>query len=301
MRNPSRDAAGPLPGDSKRRPIGLDAADIATLVEAALSEDLGTGDATTACTVPAELVLAARIIAKSAGVLSGRPLAEMVFERLSPRCRFEGAADGDRVEAGAEAWRIVGPGRAILSGERVALNFLQHLSGIATLTARYVDAVAGTRASISDTRKTTPTLRRIEKYAVRCGGGVNHRFGLDDMLLVKENHIAAAGSLEAAVKAALRAAGERAVEVEVRTLEEFRTAMSLAPARILLDHWRPEHVREAVRLRGGAATLLEVSGNLGLETVREYALAGADILSVGALTHSAPALDLSLLVTGPGA
>ena len=174
---------------------GLLEADYALLVDAALEEDLGTGDLTTECTVPAGLYLAARVRSKSGGVLSGRPLAERVFQSLAPDFEIEGCHDGEPLAAGQVALRLRGPGRALLSGERVALNFLQRLSGIATLTARYVAAVAGTGVMISDTCKTTPTLRRIEKYAVRCGGGTNHRSSLDSMLLVKENHIAAAGSL----------------------------------------------------------------------------------------------------------
>jgi nicotinate-nucleotide pyrophosphorylase (carboxylating) len=280
----------------------LDPDDLDAWAAAALAEDLGTGDATTECTVAEDLWLEARIVAKADGVLCGRPLAERVFAQLSPRCRLEGAADGERLRAGQVALRLAGPGRALLSGERVALNFLQHLSGIATLTARFVAAVDGTAAAITDTRKTTPGLRRLEKYAVRCGGGVNHRFGLDDMLLVKENHIAAAGSLGAAVRAAQRAAAGRPLEVEVRTFAEFEQALALGVERILLDHWSPDQLRRAVRRRGPSSIpLLEVSGNLGLDTVGEYARAGADLLSIGALTHSAPALDLSLLVDGVGA
>jgi nicotinate-nucleotide pyrophosphorylase (carboxylating) len=273
----------------------------AALVDAALAEDLGAGDWTTECTVDRSARLRARILAKSGGVLAGRPVAERVFARLAPDCRVDGAQDGDRLDAGATALRLEGPARALLAGERVALNFLQHLSGVATLTRRYVDAVAGTRAVISDTRKTTPGLRALEKYAVRCGGGVNHRARLDAMLLVKENHIAAAGSVDAALARALAEGARRdlEVEIEVRSLEEFAVALPRRPHRILLDHWTPDQVREAVARRGAASRpLLEVSGDLSLGTVRAYAQAGADILSVGALTHSAPALDLSLMVGG---
>jgi nicotinate-nucleotide pyrophosphorylase (carboxylating) len=181
----------------------------------------------------------------------------------------------------------------------VALNFVQRLCGIATLTARFVQAVAGTGAAITDTRKTTPTLRFLEKYAVRCGGGANHRPSLDAMLLVKENHIAMAGSLHAAVRAALEAARGREVEVEVRHVEELRAALELGVDRVLLDHWKPAAVRDAVRLRGDRAKpRLEVSGNLVLDNVREHAVPGVQYLSVGALTHSAPAFDLSMLVEG---
>jgi nicotinate-nucleotide pyrophosphorylase (carboxylating) len=271
----------------------------AALVDAALAEDLGAGDWTTECTVPEDKRAVATLVAKSPGVLCGRAIATQVFQRLAAECRVEGATDGARLAAGQEALRIAGPARAILAGERVALNFLQHLSGIATLTARYVDAVAGTGARICDTRKTTPLLRSLEKEAVRCGGGINHRARLDAMLLVKENHIAAAGSLERALDLALAFAAPRQleVEIEVRDFAQFEIALERAPHRILLDHWTPEAVRRAVQRRGLVARpLLEVSGNLALDTVRAYAEAGAEILSVGALTHSAPALDLSLLV-----
>ncbi len=271
------------------------------LVDAALAEDLGAGDWTTECTVPAGLEVEAHIVAKSPGVIAGRAIAECVFTRLAPACRITGVADGARVGRGDVVLRVHGPARALLSGERVALNFLQHLSGIATLTAAFVDAVQGTGAAISDTRKTTPLLRTLEKYAVHCGGGTNHRSSLGAMLLVKENHIAAAGSIERALAAALAMGQARgvAVEVEVRSRDEFDIALHLAPDRILLDHWSPEAVAAAVLARGARRPpLIEVSGNLGLESVAAYARAGADILSVGALTHSAKALDLSLLVQG---
>ncbi len=274
---------------------------ITALVDAALAEDLGAGDWTTECTVPAGLEVEAHIIAKAPGVIGGRALAECVFTRLAAGCRVAGVEDGARVGRGDVVLRVHGPARALLSGERVALNFLQRLSGIATLTAEFVAAVRGTSAVISDTRKTTPLLRAVEKYAVVCGGGTNHRASLDAMLLVKENHIAAAGSLERALGAALAAGRERGVpvEVEVRTRDEFDIALRLGPDRILLDHWSPEAVAAAVQARGPRrAPLLEVSGNLELATVAAYARAGADILSVGALTHSARALDLSLLVQG---
>jgi nicotinate-nucleotide pyrophosphorylase (carboxylating) len=275
--------------------------DYAALVDAALAEDVGAGDWTTECTVPAARVVAARIVAKSSGCIAGTAIAAYAFTRLGPDCRVEGVGDGTRVAAGDVVLQIHGPARAILTAERVALNFMQRLSGIATLTARFVAAVAGTTAVISDTRKTTPLLRTLEKHAVACGGGVNHRARLDAMLLVKENHIAAAGSIERALGAAIAFARGRGleVEVEVRTRAEFEIALAMRPDRILLDHWTPEAVALAVAARGGAAPpALEVSGNLDLDTVGAYARAGADILSVGALTHSAHALDLSLLVEG---
>ena len=275
--------------------------DYEALVAAALAEDVGRGDWTTEAIVPADDRATARVVAKSGGVLAGGPVAARVFTQCSEECRVWGAADGDTLAPGQTALEVSGPARAVLVGERVALNFLQRLSGIATLTRRYVDAVAGTGAVISDTRKTTPTLRALEKYAVRCGGGTNHRARLDAMLLVKENHIAAAGSIEAALQRALEVAAARGleVEIEVRSDDEFEAALRLEPHRVLLDHWRPAEVRRAVERRGTLRRpLIEVSGNLSLENVREYALQGADILSVGALTHSAPALDLSLLFEG---
>jgi len=270
-------------------------------VEAALAEDLGAGDWTSECTVPADRAVTARILAKAPGVLAGIELAAYAFRALSDACRVEHLPDATAVGRGTVVLTVHGPARAVLGAERVALNFLQRLSGIATLTRQFAAAVEGTAAVISDTRKTTPGWRRLEKYAVRCGGGTNHRARLDEMLLVKENHIQAAGSLEQATVAAMRMGRERGVpvEIEVRTRAEFDAVLPHAPDRILLDHWRPEDVVQAVRARGARPVpRLEVSGNLSLATVGEYARAGADILSVGALTHSAPALDLSLLVEG---
>lgn len=279
----------------------LDAQKLQRLVEAALEEDIGRGDATTWATVPEASYARARVVAKAAGVLAGRPVFEAVFRTLSSACHVHGADDGRALVPGQTVWEIDGPARALLAGERVGLNFVQHLSGIATLTSRFVQAVAGCGVAITDTRKTTPGLRFLEKYAVRCGGGSNHRESLDAMLLVKENHIAAAGSLERAVSAALSAADGRAVEVEVRDLAALREVLKLHVDRIMLDHWSPSQVREAVALRGETPPPeLEVSGNLSLERIGEYALPGVQFLSVGALTHSAPALDLSMLFAGVG-
>jgi len=282
-----------------KQPARILEAEDRALVEAALAEDRGAGDWTTECTVPPERRARARIVAKETGVVAGVALARHAFLCLDSDARVECRDDGARVGAGDLVVDIQARARAILTAERVALNFLQHLSGIATLTARYVSAVAGTAAVISDTRKTTPMLRRWEKYAVRCGGGTNHRGRLDEMLLVKENHIAAAGGVVAALQCALTAGRARrlGVEIEVRSRPEFDAALALAPDRILLDHWTPDDVAAAVRARGDRKTpRLEVSGNLSLDTIAAYARAGADILSVGAITHSAPALDLSLLV-----
>jgi nicotinate-nucleotide pyrophosphorylase (carboxylating) len=277
----------------------LPVAALRAAVAAALAEDIGAGDATTEATVPAALHGRARVRAKAAGVVVGKAVCAEVFAALAPACRVQGREDGSAVAAGDVVWEITGPLRALLSGERVALNFAQRLSGIATLTARFVAAVAGTGVAITDTRKTTPGLRFLEKYAVRCGGGANHRERLDAMLLVKENHIAAAGSLQRAVTAALAAAAGRAVEVEVRSLDELDAALALGVDRLLLDHWTPAGVAAAVRRRGRRPRpQLEVSGDLRLDNVRDYALPGVQFLSVGALTHSAAALDLSQLVEG---
>jgi nicotinate-nucleotide pyrophosphorylase (carboxylating) len=277
----------------------LDAKRLQQVVESALAEDVGAGDATTLATIAADATAIAHIVARSAGVVAGREVVECVFRSRDPQCSVEGLPDGTRVEPDAVVWRVRGAARALLSGERVALNFAQRLSGIATLTARFVHAVEGTGAAITDTRKTTPGLRFLEKYAVVCGGGVNHRAALDDMLLLKENHIALAGSLERAVRAAMAAAAGRPLEVEVRDVDELDAALRLGVPRILLDHWTPDGVREAVRRRGpGRQPELEVSGNLSLDNVRRFAVPGVQYLSVGALTHSAPAFDLSLLVEG---
>ncbi len=274
----------------------LDAERVRAVVEAALAEDIGTGDATTLAIVPAARRARARVVAKASGALAGRAVFEAVFHSLAADCRVQGKDDGSAVHPHEVVWQLDGPARALLSGERVALNFVQHMSGIATRTAQFVRAVQGTGVVVTDTRKTTPGLRFLEKYAVRCGGGQNHRSRLDAMLLVKENHIAAAGSVAQAVQLALQAADGRQVEVEVRHLDELRLVMSLGVERVLLDHWTPDGVRRALALRGAAPRPeIEVSGNLTLETVRAFALPGVQTVSVGSLTHSAPALDLSLL------
>ena len=274
----------------------LDAGRMRALVAAALAEDIGSGDATTLAIVPAGRRARARVVAKAAGVLAGRSVFEAVFQHLDADCKVEGKDDTSTLQSGEVIWQLEGPARALLTGERVALNFVQHMAGIATRTAEFVRAVQGTGVVVTDTRKTTPGLRSLEKYAVRCGGGQNHRSSLDAMLLVKENHIAAAGSLEQAVQLALRAADGRPVEVEVRELDELRQVIGLGVERVLLDHWTPEEVQRALDLRGAhRRPQIEVSGNLTLETIRAFALPGVQFLSVGALTHSAPALDLSLL------
>lgn len=269
---------------------------IARAVEQALAEDLGTrGDLTTDATVPAHAMAAATFGARREGVIAGLAVAEAAFQAVDPRVVFKAEArDGDRVAAGAVVGRVAGPARALLSGERVALNFLCHMSGIATLTRRYVDAVAGTRARIADTRKTTPGLRVFEKYAVRCGGGSNHRSGLHDAILIKDNHIVAAGGVAAAIAAARAHAGHMVkIEVEVDDLATLAIALEQPIDAVLLDNMDTATLRKAVGMVAGRA-LTEASGGVTLETVRAIAETGVDLISVGALTHSAPILDLGL-------
>ncbi len=279
----------------------LDLARIGPLLDQALAEDVGDGDRTTLWTVPPEARGRGRILARARGVICGLPVAAEVFRRVEPRLAFRPRVEeGAEVAPGQTVAEVEGPLSGILTGERVALNFLQRLSGIATLTRRFVEAVSGTKAVILDTRKTTPGWRLLEKYAVRVGGGQNHRMGLYDMVLIKENHIAAAGSLRAAVER-VRARNREGlpVEVEVRTLEELEEALALGVRRILLDNMDLETLQEAVERTGGRARL-EASGGVTLETVRAVAETGVDFISVGALTHSAPALDLSLLIEAEG-
>jgi nicotinate-nucleotide pyrophosphorylase (carboxylating) len=266
------------------------------IVQAALAEDVGVGDVTTDATVPADAVGTAELLVKEPGVVCGLEVAEATFRALDPDVRFEALADdGDSVEPPAVVARITGSQRALLTGERVALNFVGRLSGIATLTRRYVDAVDGTGASVLDTRKTTPGLRGLEKHAVACGGGRNHRFGLDDAVLIKDNHLRAAGSLRAAVELA-REATELPVEVECETLTQVGEALELGVDAILLDNMTPPQLRDAVALTRGRARL-EASGGVTLETIRAIAETGVDEISVGALTHSARSLDVSLELT----
>lgn len=264
-------------------------------IQRALDEDIGDGDVTTLCTVPPEAMLDGQFIAKEAGIIAGLEVAKLTFSLMDDRVRFISlVADGDQVEAGKVIAEVSGPGRALLSGERVALNFLQRMSGIATLTRHFVEAVQGAPAVILDTRKTAPGLRPLDKWAVRLGGGQNHRFGLYDMVLIKDNHIAAVGSISEAV-ARVRAQDEqeRAIEVEVTTLAELREALELDLDRILLDNMSLGEMREAVRMAGGRIPL-EASGNVTLENVADIAATGVDYISIGMLTHSARALDISL-------
>jgi nicotinate-nucleotide pyrophosphorylase (carboxylating) len=265
-------------------------------VHAALAEDIGAGDVTTDATVAADAMGAAAIVVKQAGVVCGLRAVETAFRALDPDIRFEAfAEDGDAVEPPAIVARVAGSERAILTGERVALNFLGRLSGIATLTRRYVDAVEGTGVAVLDTRKTTPGLRALEKHAVACGGGRNHRFGLDDAVLVKDNHLRAAGSVAAATER-VRGATGLPVEVECESLDQVREALDSGVDAILLDNMTLARLREAVALNAGRARL-EASGGVTLDTIRDIAETGVDEISVGALTHSAPSLDVSLELT----
>jgi len=268
------------------------------LIQAALKEDVGSGDATTLATVPDGLDGAAQLRARPAMVVAGLPVARSVFAavdgRLESRPRVK---DGDAVKAGTVLMTVRGPLRSLLTAERSALNFLQHLSGVATLTARYVAAVAGTGARILDTRKTLPGWRLLEKYAVTCGGGGNHRQGLFDMILIKDNHLAALGNHPDPVAEAVRRARQHApglkVEVEADTVEQAVRAAQAGADRVLLDNMSPDQLRDAVRRLAGQCET-EASGGVTLDTVRAIAETGVDYISVGALTHSAPAADIGL-------
>jgi nicotinate-nucleotide pyrophosphorylase (carboxylating) len=296
---------------------------IADLIRRALEEDVGAGDATSLATVPAKAVGRALTLARAQLVCAGLPIVERVFRALDPKMKIESLVkDGDIVEKNREIMRLQGSARAILTGERTALNFLAHLSGIATLTRQFVEELKGTRAKVRDTRKTTPGLRMFEKYAVRMGGGTNHRFGLYDAILLKENHIALAGGVKAALDKAHTYASTQArqkeisayeavaspthsrgsvalpVQIEVKSERELREALSAGAESMLLDNMTPEQARGCVALARSMRSdcVIEISGGITLENARAYAETGADFLSSGALTHSAPAADLSLLV-----
>lgn len=273
--------------------------EISQTVERALAEDIGSGDLTAAL-VPARTVANATVITRESAVLCGIAWFDEVFRQLAPAVRVEwNHADGDRVSENAMLCKLSGPARPLLTGERTALNFLQALSGTATATRRYVDAIAGTHCRILDTRKTIPGLRRAQKYAVLCGGGANHRVGLFDAILVKENHIIAAGSVPAAVAHARATAGTRMVEIEVENLQELETALGTDIDRILLDNFSLEDLRRAVQIRksSNARVELEASGNVSLETIRDIAATGVDFVSVGGLTKHLKAIDLSMRFT----
>jgi nicotinate-nucleotide pyrophosphorylase (carboxylating) len=266
------------------------------LIRDALAEDLGAGDLTSRAVVPEGSRARGDVIAKADGVVAGLDVARAVFAAVDRELSVDvRAADGDRVAPGTELLALDGDARAILAGERVALNLLGRLSGVATLTARYAEAVAGTGTRILDTRKTTPGMRALEKAAVVAGGGTSHRFGLYDAILVKENHVRVAGGVgEAARRALAGAPDDVLVEIEVETLAELDEALAAGVGRILLDNMDPEVLREAVARTAGRVPL-EASGGITLDTVRAVAETGVDFISVGALTHSAPALDVSLL------
>ena len=277
----------------------LDAEEVRRAVQLALAEDLGSGDATTLAIVGENLAAEAAIRAREPLVIAGLQLAEAAFRQLSSELEITGAAeDGQRAEAGRILLNIKGPARPMLSAERIALNFLQRLSGVATLTAQFVDAVKDTRAQILDTRKTTPGWRRLEKYAVTCGGGRNHRFGLFDMVLIKDNHLAALraespNAIAAALHRAKAAFPQLKVEVEADTLEQVEQAVAAGADLILLDNMNPVQLRLAVRRCKGRAQT-EASGGVSLASVRAIAETGVDFISVGALTHSARAVDIGL-------
>ncbi len=274
---------------------------VTALLEAALAEDVGRGDVTTRLTVPPGLRGTATLLAKQDGVLAGLPLLARVFAVLGAAevAVTALAADADAFADGTRLATVAGPVADLLVGERLALNLVQRLSGVATLTRHYVDAVAGTRARIVDTRKTTPGLRVLEKYAVRMGGGHNHRAGLDDGILIKDNHLTAAGGVTAALRAARGGAPHGLkVEVECATLAQVDDAVAAGADAILLDNMSTAQIAEAVRRIAGRA-LVEASGGVTLATIRAVAETGVDLISVGALTHSAPAVDMSMKITIP--
>jgi nicotinate-nucleotide pyrophosphorylase (carboxylating) len=269
---------------------------IAPIVRAALAEDLGrAGDLTSQACVPAEARLSVIWAARRPGVLAGLDCARLALAELAPEAGFIALADdGDTLSLGQVLARTEAPARAVLAAERTGLNLMGRLSGIATLTRAYVDAVAGTGVRITDTRKTTPGLRQLEKYAVRCGGGVNHRFGLDDAILIKDNHVAACGGVRPALERAQATAGHRVkVEIEVDGLDQLAQALPLSPDVIMLDNFSLADLRKAVAMTAGRVTL-EASGGVDLTTVRAIAETGVQVISVGALTHSAPGLDIGL-------
>jgi len=262
-------------------------------IQRALAEDIGAGDATTLSIVPPDATMRGQIIAKQDGIIAGLDVARAAYELLDSAVEFSPQlADGSRVTRAGVLALVSGRTSSLLTAERTALNFLGRMSGIATLTRQFVDAVAGTRAVILDTRKTAPGLRAVDKLAVKLGGGGNHRIGLYDMILIKDNHIDYAGGIEEAVRRAKAARSGLPIEVEARTMNDVRVALSLGVERILLDNMSVEMMAEAVRLTNGRAKL-EASGNVTLETVRRIAETGVDFISVGALTHSAKVFDVS--------
>ncbi len=268
--------------------------DILEAIRRALAEDIGTGDLTSESIIPVQAAMQGRIIAKQPGLIAGLDVAGAVYAQVDPNIVFSPKVEeGSQVENGQTLALVSGPARSLLTGERTALNFLGRMSGIASLTHRFVEAVSGTRAIILDTRKTAPGLRRVDKLAVQRGGGRNHRVGLYDMILIKDNHIDFAGGLAEAVGRARRVEPNVGLEVETRTLEEVRAALDLNIKRILLDNMTVEMLAQAVSLARGQAQL-EASGNVTLENVRRIAETGVDFISIGALTHSVQNFDVSL-------
>jgi nicotinate-nucleotide pyrophosphorylase (carboxylating) len=268
---------------------------IEEIIKQALQEDIGSGDITTEAIVPDSEIICGKFLAKDSGVISGLDIAKKVFKQLDTNIKFNALfSDGASVPGGQVLASIEGNGRAILAGERVALNFLQRMSGIATATRKYVDAAKGTKAVILDTRKTAPGMRILDKKAVRDGGGQNHRFGLYDMFLIKDNHIAAAGSLKNAINLAKKSNGKNLlIEVEVENLDQLKEALFLGVDRIMLDNMETAQIRQAVEITNGRVPL-EASGNVNLETIARIAQTGVDYISAGSLTHSVRALDISL-------
>jgi nicotinate-nucleotide pyrophosphorylase (carboxylating) len=273
---------------------------VIALIDLALAEDLGGGDITTQATIPEEVWAVAAVRAKEDLILAGLPVFAAVFDRLGGGVTFEDKKrDGERVGAGQIVTRVSGPAHSLLSGERAALNFLMRLSGIATLTGRCVQEVAGTNAAVVDTRKTTPGWRALEKYAVRMGGGRNHRFSLSDGVLIKDNHVTAAGGIGNAVaRARQRAPHTARIEVEVKNTAEIEEALGAGADVLLLDNMTAAQAADAVALVSGRA-LIEASGNMRPETIGEYARAGVDFISMGYLTHSARAVDINMKIEAP--
>ncbi|MEO0070453.1 MAG: carboxylating nicotinate-nucleotide diphosphorylase [candidate division WOR-3 bacterium] len=264
------------------------------LIRLALAEDIGSGDITSELLIPSDNTVTAHIVARSSGILAGIKVCAQVFKTVDRRTKFEPFyRDGSRFRRGAVLARVFGPARAILAGERTALNFLSHLSGIATFTDKFVTRVKGSKAVILDTRKTLPGWRALEKYAVRCGGGKNHRQGLYDMVLIKDNHIKIVGGVKEALARCYKC--QKPVEIEVKTLEELRAALTAGARRVMLDNMTLPQLKKAVKIVAGRAKL-EVSGGVNLKNVKAIARIGVDYISIGAITHSAPAADISLEV-----
>lgn len=268
-------------------------AEIEAFIDTAFEEDISTGDVTAETVIPPEARLVATMNARESMVVSGLPFAEPTFRRLDPSCSLEmHSQDGQQLNAGDKIATISGAARALLSAERTALNILQHLSGIATLTRRYVEAIEGTGAILLDTRKTIPGMRRLAKYATACGGAQNHRMGLFDAVMIKDNHIAVAGSVTRAVISAM-AGGHKDIQVECDTLAQVREAVNAGATSLLLDNMSPNTIREALAVVGGEVPC-EASGGVTLETIRAIAETGVNFISVGRLTQSAPAVDIGL-------